>query len=122
MQDEKIYQGMGDEEALKRVMQNILKNCLQYALEEVSVSIEEWKEEQKKEGSKLKISVANPIAADCEIDVEQVFERFFVGSEKRQSAGLGLSIVKLLVEKMQGQVFAMKENNIFYVGFYLTMP
>ena len=34
-----IYKGLAEEELLKRVMQNLLKNCLQYSVGEVVVSI-----------------------------------------------------------------------------------
>lgn len=113
LEGEKIYKGLGEKELLKRVMQNLLKNCLQYAVGEVVVSIEEWKDSQ------LRICVANPVAADCRVDANKVFERFYVGNDERnQSAGLGLSIVKLLVEQMQGRVFSGMEDNVFYVGFF----
>ena len=121
LEDDTVHKGLGDEELLKRTMQNILKNCLQYASGEVAVSIVEWKEEESEESSRLRICISNQAAEDCEIDADKVFQRFYVGNaERNQSTGLGLSIVKLLVEKMQGEVFAGRENNIFYVGFLIN--
>ncbi len=120
LEDDTIYKGIGEEELLKRVIQNILKNCLQYAIGEVVVSIGEWSDGKSAGNSKLKICIANPVAEDCNVDTGKVFERFYIGNtEKNQSTGLGLSIVKLLVEKMQGEVFARKEENVFYVGFFI---
>lgn len=120
LEDDTIRKGLGEEELLKRTMQNILKNCLQYASGEVVVSIREWKDNQSGGNSKLKVCITNPVAKECDVDADKVFERFYVGStERNQSAGLGLSIVKLLVEKMQGEVFAGKEENVFYVGFFI---
>ena len=84
------------------------------------VSIKEWKDNQSGERNKLRICVTNPVTEDCSINTDKVFERFYVGNaERNQSTGLGLSIVKLLVEKMQGTVFAGREENIFYVGFFI---
>ena len=54
------------------------------------------------------------------LDADKVFQRFYVGDPSRnQSTGLGLSIVKLLVEKMQGEVFARNEGGVFCIGFLL---
>lgn len=103
-------------------MQNILKNCLQYASGEVTVSIEKQERKEYGQCSRIRICVTNPIAANCCIDTDKVFQRFYVGNgERNQSTGLGLSIVKLLAEKMKGEVFAGKEENIFYVGFLMSV-
>ena len=120
LEEDTVYKCLGEKELLKRVMQNILKNCLQYACGEVVVSIQEWQDNQESKSRRLRICVTNPIADNCSVDAEKVFERFYVGNtERNQSTGLGLSIVKLLVEKMEGEVFAGKEDGMFYLGFYI---
>lgn len=87
---------MADKELLKQIMQNLLKNSLQHAAGDVKVSINGM---DKK--TFLEILVQNP-----------------VGNEERNSvAGLGLSIVKMLVEHMGGEVFAQIEDGIFCTGF-----
>lgn len=117
LKEDIVQKGMADEELLKRIMQNILKNCLQYSAGEVTVSIEEVNGE-KEEEKRIRVCVSNPLPKDSKLDVTQVFCRFYVGNEARnQSTGLGLSIVKLLVEKMQGTVFAEKKENVFFIGF-----
>ena len=62
--------------------------------------------------------------ADEELDPSKIFQWFYVGRKERsQSTGLGLSIVKLLVEKMQGEVFVIRDENLLSIGFYLrTSP
>ena len=71
-------------------------------------------------GDFICICVQNPIAEDSELDPHKVFQRFYVERQERnQSTGLGLSIVKLLVEKMQGEVFAIRDKNLLRIGFYL---
>lgn len=121
-----IYKGLANEELLCRVMQNLLKNCLQYSTGEVIVSITQIINEpiyfpQKKiRKDNICICVQNPIAEDSKLDSSKIFQRFYVAKkEHNQSTGLGLSIVKLLVEKMQGEVFAICDKNLLRIGFYL---
>lgn len=124
LENDTIYKGLGEEELLKRVMQNLLKNCLQYATGGVTVSITRESvagPEKSNARERLRVCVGNPVAEDSLLDAAQVFQRFYVGNEARnQSTGLGLSIVKVLVEKMGGEVFAERDGNWFCTGFYLT--
>lgn len=126
LEQETICKGLADEELLRRVMQNLLKNCLQYSVGEVVVSIARDadmhmvspKNHVAKE--RIRICVQNPLAEDSELDCTKIFQRFYVERrERNHSTGLGLSIVKLLVENMQGEVFAVREENLLRIGFYL---
>lgn len=121
-----ICKGLADEELLRRVLQNLLKNCLQYSVGKVVVSITKdagiqmAASQSHAPKDRIRICVQNPIAADSELDPSKIFQRFYVGrKERNQSTGLGLSIVKLLVEKMQGEVFAVRDENLLSIGFYL---
>lgn len=146
-----ICKGVADEELLRRVMQNLLKNCLQYSAGKVVVSITKDADVQivtsqdhtsqdhilkdyvpktymsqdhisknHAQKDRIRICVQNPIAEDSELDSSKIFQRFYVGKKERnQSTGLGLSIVKLLVEKMQGEVFVICDENLLSIGFYL---
>lgn len=117
MEEDTIYRVFGDEELLKRVMQNLLKNCLQFADGEVRVLICPEAADSKR----IQVCVQNPVTEVCRPDAAQVFQRFYTGDEGRsQSTGLGLSIVKLLVEQMGGEVFARQEGDQFHVGFVLN--
>jgi len=110
-----VYYGMADKELLRRIIQNLLKNALQYSEGDVKVSIE-----RPEDTSYIKILVENPVAGNCNLDVKQVFNRFYVGNEERNhSTGLGLAIVKMLAERMGGKVFVNMEEGIFSAGFYL---
>lgn len=115
LEEETVVKALAEEESLKRVMQNLLKNCLNYGKGEVSVFIGEAEDKDK-----IQVCVKNQIAPGKTLDADKVFQRFYVGDPSRnQSTGLGLSIVKLLVEKMQGEVFARNEGGVFCIGFLL---
>lgn len=67
-----------------------------------------------------RINITNLVKDGCGIDASKVFNLFYVGNEERNhSTGLGLSIVKLLVERMGGEVFAQMDGGMFCIGFTL---
>lgn len=110
-----VYFVMADKELLLRVMHNLLKNSLQYTAGDVEVSI------LKPDNSLfLQVKVRNLVKEGCSLDASKVFNRFYVGNKERNhSTGLGLSIVRLLVERMGGEVFAQMDGEIFCIGFML---
>ena len=100
----------GDTTALGRIVQNLLSNALKYTAGRVKVALEE------RDGEKI-LTVVNEVRPDTPPDMERIFERFYKGDDCRNSgsAGLGLYIVKLLAEKMQGAVSASLENKMLSV-------
>ncbi len=95
----------GDRTALRRIVQNLLSNALKYTAGRVEVTLEE-------RDGEIILTVANEVRPDASPDMERLFERFYTADDSRNSgsAGLGLYIVKLLAEKMQGAVSASLEN------------
>ncbi|GAA0136790.1 two-component system sensor histidine kinase YcbM [Paenibacillus sp. YSY-4.3] len=100
--DHPIY-AYGNEEALERVLTNLLSNAIRYghdggtlglalAADETHVTIEVWDR-----GKGIQ-----------EQNLERVFERMFTLEESRnrsfQGSGLGLTITKRLVEAMDGSI------------------
>ena len=92
---------LGDEDALERIFTNLINNVLKYAANNLCVSIEP-------EMDKVIVKFINDTSQLSDIDVSHMFDRFYMKEEARtnQSTGLGLTITKLLVEKMGGVISA----------------
>ena len=90
-----------------------LDNALKYAKEkgEISLSV------KKNNRNKIEINFINDIEDD-EIDVNQIFERFYrsPNSNKKEGSGIGLSIAKEICDLHKAKVTAaIKEQKIFFV-------
>ena len=91
----------GDEDALERIFTNLISNVLKYATNNLWLSIES-------EENKVIVKFTNDTLQLAQIDVIHLFDRFYMKDEARtnQSTGLGLTITKLLVEKLGGMISA----------------
>ena len=69
------------------------------------------------ENGKAVFRCSNDVAHPEEIDIERVFSRFYKADSARThtSTGLGLSIAKGLVERMDGEIRAELEGERFVV-------
>lgn len=95
---------MADGKLLWRSIENILSNIFNYALpgSRVYIQVEDA-------GNAILLSFKNISACELNISADELMERFKRGDESRskQGSGLGLSIVKSLVE-IQGGKFAIQ--------------
>ena len=100
-----------NEAAVRRVLQNLVKNALTHGCLELSVGMksrDEWAE----------ISVSNQVAEGEMIDVSRVFEKFYKADTSRHksgSTGLGLFIARTLTQRMGGKIYAEVHGNVFTV-------
>lgn len=94
-----------DVNAMTRIFQNLIHNSIRYGGGDLQISLVKSEEY-------IEMHFADQTAE--EIDASRVFERFYVEDSSRssKSTGLGLSIVKLLVEKMDGTVRAEAEKGM----------
>lgn len=93
-----------DGDLLELALMNVLENAVKYSKEpaEIDISIETLED-------KIQVNVKDQGIGISEEDLPQIFERFYTvdkaRSRKKGGAGLGLSIVRTIVEKHQGKVF-----------------
>ncbi len=96
--------------ALKRVLQNIIKNGLEHSQNQIEISL-------KRVNSKAIIKFKNRYKNSENIDIEQIFDRFYKADKARSntSTGLGLAIAKGLVVKMGGDISANLADGTFQI-------
>ena len=61
------------------------------------------------------ILFSNPAPSLSEIEVGRLFDRFYTVDNAKASTGLGLSIAKLLTEKMGGIIRANYTDGVFSI-------
>lgn len=94
-----------DRSALSRVFANIISNALKYTDGDFSVSMD----------GNGNMSFSNRAKNLDHVAVGRLFDRFYTLESSRNSTGLGLSIAKLLTEKMGGTIGASWENQILRI-------
>ena len=91
--------------ALNRVFSNIISNAVKYSDGDFRVSMEP-------EGS---ITFSNSAKTLNPIAVGRLFDRFYTVEASRNSTGLGLSIAKLLTERMGGRIEAVYQDTRLFI-------
>ena len=100
-----------DEDSLRRVLQNLIKNAYTHGREYLRVRLD---------GGTMEIS--NKADGLDDLDVVSIFERFYTSDVSRTSknTGLGLAISKELTERMGGSISARAENDMIFMR--VTLP
>lgn len=104
-----------DELRFKQVLYNLLYNSLQHTAEGHIKVTAEVREEQ------MVIEVSDTGSGIPPQELEYIFDSFYRVKNERRGFGLGLSIAKNIVEKLNGQIYAA---STFGAGsiFTFTMP
>jgi signal transduction histidine kinase len=91
-------------EMLSRVFSNLITNILKYAKDDFELVVEQ----DDGENAQAVVKVSNHVDDPSAIDIEHIFDRTYRADKARSdgSAGLGLYIAKLLVEKQKGSIQA----------------
>ena len=101
---------MGNEEALHRTIQNIIKNALEHGYNAISLNL-------TNDNTEVVFPCSNDVQNPGEIDTSKIFTRFYKADSARthSSTGLGLFIAKGLTERMNGRILATLENDRFTI-------
>ncbi len=101
-------------EAVIRIIQNLIRNCIQHANSDIEVKVVAMEN--------AVISFKNSVKNDCEIDTTHIFDRFYTADKARsKTTGLGLSIVRLLAEQMGGSTSALLKDNVLEIRVELPI-
>lgn len=92
---------VADEDSLRRIFGNLIKNAIEHGLSPLVI-------EQKEN----KIIFRNHLKAGDSPEIDRLFDRFYKADPSRhdRSSGLGLFIVRQLMEKMGGSAHASLEE------------
>ncbi|MCX8128840.1 MAG: sensor histidine kinase [Clostridia bacterium] len=100
--DENIY-ASGNEEALGRIMNNLISNAIKYGCEGKVIGLTLRGDEES-----VYVDIWDRGKGISEPDKDRVFERMYTIEDSRnklhQGSGLGLTITKRLVERMGGEI------------------
>lgn len=99
-----------DPSSLSRVFTNILNNAVKYSDGDLRVTLSE-------NGA---VTFSNHAAGLDSVSVERLFDRFYTVETASASTGLGLSIARLLTERMGGTIHAAYEGGELHL--HLQFP
>jgi len=108
--DEAMHDTMGDIGLIQRVLENLVRNAIQFTPEggEVTISIAE-------RSNSFAIAVSDSGPGIAEEDVPRIFDRFYRardGEEARSdSSGLGLAIVKRILDLHNSSILVVSKRN-----------
>jgi signal transduction histidine kinase len=110
----------GDSEQMERALINLIENAIKFTPEDGQITVN-----LRKDHHQALIKVRDTGIGIPKEMFQQVFERFFRGRQKGvehvSGSGLGLSIVKTIVENHQGKIWLESEEGKG-TTFFITLP
>ena len=120
LDDAKPHRVNADTDMIYQVIYNIFDNAVKFTNENGYIDIS-----LKNSGEFVQISIKNSGEGIDESELSRVFERFYKVDKSRsldaKGAGLGLYIVKMIVEMHGGRIYA-KSDNPNEAEFVFTLP
>lgn len=101
---------IADESAVKRVIENLIVNAIRHSSGNIGISLERLQ-------STAVLTISNDASRLTENDLNLLFNRFYTADQTRsgKSTGLGLSIAKSLMSKMDGKLSAELKDGQLYM-------
>lgn len=104
LSEEQQYDVLADRQVLERIFGNLIGNVLKYGREWFQIEFE-----HKDQG--ISVVLKNPAGNLNEEEIQHLFERFYMQEASRtKGSGLGLTIAKMLMESMGGEMMAELEE------------
>lgn len=104
-----------DKDVIEKIVTNLLSNALKYTPENQTISFN-----SSIENKQLQLVVSNSGSDIKKEDLPKLFERFYQKNETQKGVGIGLALVKELVELYQGKIETQLENNT--LSFNVEIP
>lgn len=105
-----------DKEAITKVLSNLLTNASKYTRSMIEVRFQEQPKQQT-----FSIQVKDNGKGIYEEELKKIFKPFYQASENKPGTGIGLSIVKGIVEAHHGMVEATSQSGMG-TSFMITLP
>lgn len=102
---------LGNKVEVNRIIENLITNLIKYTKGDEYISL-------RRENDKGMLVVSNKVENLKDEDAKLFFDRFYkqdISRHSSKSSGLGLSIVKSLMEKMNGDIDVKVINNKIYL-------
>lgn len=119
---EEPVKALGNADAINQVVYNLIDNAAKFAEKGSVIKIELWKR-----NSRVYVSVENKGETISKDELPLIFERFHKTdrsrSMDREGVGLGLYIVKTIMDSHNGDIFVTSDNGItkFTISLELAM-
>lgn len=107
----KPIQVVADDKALRKAISNLVSNALRYAKHKITMSCRQTEDS-------IEVAVTNDGPMIKPEALDHLFERFYKGEGGNH--GIGLAMVKTIVEQHQGNVTATSDEN--ETKFIITLP
>ncbi len=91
----------GDQRRIQHSISNLLSNAVKFTMDRGNISVKTWQDKEN-----YFVSVKDDGIGIDQKEFEEIFEKFYTGSNvpKGKGTGLGLSLVKIFVEIHGGEV------------------
>lgn len=97
-----------DAAAVRRVLENILSNAVKYSAGDLHVRL----------SGEGEITFSNHAENLDNVHSERLFDRFYTVETSRRASGLGLSIAKLLTQRMDGTISSSYRNGLLSISVF----